>query len=288
MFHMETNRLRYFCTIAEIGSLTKASDILGVSHSGLSKAISVLEDETKLKLFKPLGRGLEITPEGTWFYQKAQEILKIENEISIGLKRDRLPICIGLSEVIAITCASLVIKELAGPCSIVETDVGEIEGKILSGEIDFGFIFSPSPRKDLEYLELGEVKINSYARVDFLKDRKPEQLYFTVPTTNFPFNPLGYKIRDGWPQNILRVSHFSASSFAISLNLARASKTAIYMPNFVADLENELQNGFSKFVKVPYHKDAESRRKLYLVKSKILDESTEMKKISKVLRRICC
>ena len=81
MFHMDTHRLRYFCTIAETGSLTKASEILGISHSGLSKAITALEDETNLQLFRPQGRGLEITKDGKWFYQKAQEILKIENEI---------------------------------------------------------------------------------------------------------------------------------------------------------------------------------------------------------------
>ena len=82
---METHRLRYFCAIAETGSLTKASEILGISHSGLSKAVSVLEMETHLKLFRPLGRGLEITSDGKWLYQKAQQILKIENETKCNI-----------------------------------------------------------------------------------------------------------------------------------------------------------------------------------------------------------
>jgi DNA-binding transcriptional LysR family regulator len=285
---METYRLKYFCTIAETGSLTKASEILGISHSGLSKAISVLEEETKLQLFRPQGRGLEITPEGKWLYQKALEILKIENEISNGTKTETSSLRIGLTEVIAITCAGLLAREFSEALMILETDVGELESKILGGELDFGYIFSPAPKPGLEYLEIGDVKFNSFARADFLKGRPPEEYFFTVPATNMPFNPLGYKIRDGWPQEIPRVPKFAASSFSIALDLLRKGESIVYMPNFVATLENEGLAEKSSLVKVPHHQNAESRRKLFLVKPKTADESKEMKKISKVLRKICC
>lgn len=288
MFHMETNRLRYFCTIAETGSLTKASEILGVSHSGLSKAISVLEDETKLQLFRPQGRGLEITPEGKWFYQKAQDILKIENEISIGMKIEKASVRIGLSEVLAISCAGLLAQEFVEPLSIIETDVGEVESSILGGEIDFGFVFSPSPKAELEYLELGEVKFNSFARVDLLKSKAVEELPFAVPSSNFPFNPLGYKIRDGWPQHIPRLPHFAVSGFSIAQDLLRSGQSVVYMPNFVAALENKRLGEKFQIVRVAEHREVESKRKLFLVKAKNLEETREMKKASKILRKVCC
>ncbi len=284
---MDTYRLKYFCTIAETGSLTKAADVLGISHSGLSKAISALEDETKLKLFLPQGRGLQITDAGKWFYQKAQDILKIENEISHGMQSKPSKIRVGLAEALAITCAGHIVREMARPLSIIETDIGELEAKILGGDLDFGFVFSPAFKPELEYLKIGDVRFNSFARADFLQTHDPEQYVFTVPTTHLPFNPLGYKIRDGWPQEIPRIAPFSVSSFAIALDLLRLGESIVYMPNFVAHLENE-RNPSGAIVKVPSHRTAESKRQLFLVKAKSADESKEMKKITKVLRRICC
>jgi len=61
---METDRLKYFCVIVDTGSLTKAAEVLGVSHSGLSKAMSVLQGELGFKILVPKGRGLELTEKG--------------------------------------------------------------------------------------------------------------------------------------------------------------------------------------------------------------------------------
>lgn len=285
---MDTNRLRYFCVIAETGSLTKASDILNVSHSGLSKAVSVLQEETKLQLFRPQGRGLEITEEGKWLYQKAREILAIENEISLGAKVENTSLRLGLSEVIAITCSGALAKEFTGPLTLLETDIGEVEGRLISGEIDFGVAFSLSPKPELEYLELGEVKFNSYAGADLIENKTPAELPFAVPSSNFPFNPMGYKARDGWPQEIPRLTRFAVSRFSMALELLKAGEAAVYMPNFVATLENVKMLEKTQIIKVPQHKQAETRRKLFLVKTKTSEETKDMKKTSKILRKICC
>lgn len=285
---MDTNRLKYFCTIAEVGSLIKAAEILNISHSGLSKAVTSLEEETNLKLFQPQGRGLVITEEGKWFYQKALAILTIVNEVSVGVKKESAALRIGLSEVLATTCAGLIARELEQNISIIETDVGEAEKKILSSELDFAFVFSPSPVAGIEYLELGEVKFNSHARESFIKGRNDQDLFYTVPATQFPFNPVGYKIRDGWPLDIPRNPRFAVSGFSIALDLLRSGESAVYMPNFVATLENERTFDKNKIVKVAEHKGAESKRKLMLAKSSQSEESKEMKKIAKVLRRTCC
>ena len=283
---METYRLRYFCTIAETGSLTKASKLLGVSHSGLSKSINALQDEVKLQLFRPLGRGLEITEEGKWFYQKVLEILKIENEIINGVKTEYKSIRIGLSEVIAICCAGLFANSLNCPLTLLSSDFGEIEGKILNNEIDFGIAFLPSPKIELEYLELGEVCFNSFVHKDLFTRVSVQEIPFVVPSTDFPFNPLGYKIRDGWPKDIPRRPYFAVNGFSVALDLLRAAEAAVYMPNFVASLENE-KSGQRNFIKIPEHLEAESKRKIYLIKSKLTDETKEMKKSSKLIRKLC-
>lgn len=286
---MDTNKLRYFSVVAETGSLTKASQVLGISHSGISKAISALEAENKVRLFQPHGRGLEITQDGKWFYQKAQEILRIADEMARGEKKGLSSLRIGLSGVLAITCAGALAEELNGPLSISEVDVGELEGKIVSGEIDFGFAFIPSPRPELEYHELGEVSFGSYAREDLIgRIKTAAELPFVVPLSDFPFNPLGYKNRDAWPKEVQRLPYFAVSAFAIALNLLRQGQGAVYLPDFVAGLENASLKHEAKIVKIKGHKGAESRRTLFLVKSRSSMESPEMKKMCKVIRRLCC
>lgn len=284
---METNRLRYFCTIAEMGSLTKASEVLGVTHSGLSKAISVLEAEIGLKLFRPQGRGLEITIEGKWFYKKAQDILQIENDIQKGLQKDHLFIRIGLSEVLALICASDLAEEIAGPISFIVTDLGEIEARIIAGEIDFGVAFSISPKPELEYLEIAEVKFNSYARSDLLEKSIAEEIPYVVPEADFVQNPLGYRSRDAWPKDVSRKPYYTASGFSVGLNLLESGLAAMYIPDFVALIRNKKKLQNLQIVKAPHHKKIESKRKIFLIKSKSIEESIEMKKLSKVIRRLC-
>ena len=285
---MDTSKLRYFVTVAESGSLTKASQILGISHSGLSKAISVLESEANLTLFRPLGRGLEITPEGKWFYKKAQDILRISDEMIGGHKVERSWIRIGVSGVIAVSCSGLLAAAIDAPVCLEETDLGELEGKIVADELDFGIAFIPSPKPELEYLEIGEVRFNSYAREDLWRAQDITKLPYVVPISDFPFNPLGYKNRDGWPKDVPRTPYFSVSGFAIALELVRAGRAAAYMPDFVATRENDRLNHKTKIISVAEHAHAESRRTAFLVKRQSSTESKAMKKAAKVVRQICC
>lgn len=284
---MDTDKLKYFVTVAEIGSLTKASEILRISHSGISKAISSLEIETNLKLFRPEGRGLAITDEGKWFYLKAKDILQIVDEVLKGKKRHNQTVRIGVSGVVALTCSGLIASELKLPMSIIEVDVGDLEGKIVNGELDFGIAFIPSPKPELEYLKIGSIKFNSYGREDLVNEKLASELPFVVPNSDFPFNPLGYKNRDGWPAEVLRHPFFAVSGFAIALNLLREGQGIVYMPDFVAQLENAT-NHSNKIVKVNEHSGAESIRQIFLVKSRSGNETKEMKKVTKVIRSICC
>src|SRR5437016_1664738 len=76
MFHMETIRLRQFCTIIEAGGLTRAARLLGISHSGLSKSVRTLENELGFELFRRVGRNIEPTERARTIYQDAKKIIK--------------------------------------------------------------------------------------------------------------------------------------------------------------------------------------------------------------------
>jgi DNA-binding transcriptional LysR family regulator len=285
---METDRLKYFCAIVDTGSATKASQLLGISHSGLSKAMAVLEAETERTLFRPQGRGLEVTKEGKWLYARAQELLRQAHEIKTGNKIELTSTRIGLSEAMAISCAGHVAAQLKERVEFVEAPYSQIEQELAAQNIDFGIAFVPSPQSQIEYLPIGEVVFNSYGRVDLLAQYALADLPYVVPRSDFPSNMLSYKARDTWPSTIPRNIQYSVTSFSIGLAIVKAGQGATYMPDFVARLENSLRPTNMQIVKVKGHGATEARRKIYLVKDRSSPESAIMKKVTKVIRNLCC
>lgn len=75
MKQVDWDKLRVFSKIAEMGSLSKASEILHISQSALSRQLSILEKEIGCLLFKRIPRGLALTPGGEILYKTAQDII---------------------------------------------------------------------------------------------------------------------------------------------------------------------------------------------------------------------
>ena len=74
---MDFRRLEHFIAIAQFGSLTKASEALGVSEPSLSRQIRLLEKELDGSLFFRTGRGVRLTPAGTVFFEQASAIIEM-------------------------------------------------------------------------------------------------------------------------------------------------------------------------------------------------------------------
>lgn len=73
---MELRHLRYFLAVAELGSLTRASEKLFIAQPPLSLQIRQLEDEVGTPLFERRPRGVSLTPAGTLFLTHARAILE--------------------------------------------------------------------------------------------------------------------------------------------------------------------------------------------------------------------
>src|SRR5690625_7080509 len=74
---MEFRQLKYFLTIANTGSFSKAAKSIFVTQPTLSWNIQNLEDELGAKLFYPSDEGLKLTEAGEILYANATDILKI-------------------------------------------------------------------------------------------------------------------------------------------------------------------------------------------------------------------
>jgi LysR family transcriptional regulator for bpeEF and oprC len=94
-----------FVRAAEARSFTKAARQLGLSPSGVSKAISRLEDQFKVRLLHRTSRSVTMTPEGTAFYERCRQImtdlkdaellLSDAREAPHGVLRVTLPLSVG-------------------------------------------------------------------------------------------------------------------------------------------------------------------------------------------------
>lgn len=288
---METDRLKYFCIIVDTGSLTKAAEVLGVSHSGLSKAMSVLQEELGFKVFIPKGRGLELTDKGKELYEHGRKILEMVN----GLKQEKgLMVAstkIALPESLAIAAAESIVTEISEGLTIDDLDSGEIEARVLNRQIDFGFTFVPFPDKNLDHLKIATVTLASFAQNKTFKNADPDSIPYVIPSSELKENPLSLKIRDGWNSGLARQTPFRANSLSIALKMVQAGQCAIYAPKFVINQVNfRLQKDFQMTeLDLPSSRKIKERsqRDVFFVKRVSDDESKLMKRVVKVIRQVC-
>ena len=94
-----------FVHAAEARSFTRAAHRLGISPSGISKAISRLESRHGVRLLQRTARSITLTPEGSAYYERCKKILADLEEAEHvltdahksprGLLRITLPLSIG-------------------------------------------------------------------------------------------------------------------------------------------------------------------------------------------------
>ena len=73
---MDLRQLTTFMQVAELGSLSKASDRLRIVQPALSRQIRLLEEELKVTLFTRHGRGMVLTHAGELLRVRAGSILR--------------------------------------------------------------------------------------------------------------------------------------------------------------------------------------------------------------------
>lgn len=74
---MELRHLKYFVTVVDEKSVTKAADKLCMAQPPLTRQIKTLEDELGVNLFERGTRPLKVTEAGEYFYQHAVQILTL-------------------------------------------------------------------------------------------------------------------------------------------------------------------------------------------------------------------
>ncbi len=97
--------LTRFKKVADVGNITKASEILFITQPALTQSIHRLEKELKVKLFRMSGKKISLTREGKTIYLLADKILEIWGKaLNLNTEEGR-KISIGLFDSAAIKLA---------------------------------------------------------------------------------------------------------------------------------------------------------------------------------------
>lgn len=86
---MEIKQIMYILTLADEGNMIRAAEKLNISQPALSQTLRQIQEELGLRLFVKIGRSLELTEDGRFFYVKGNELVEKAEEFYYLMDRRR-------------------------------------------------------------------------------------------------------------------------------------------------------------------------------------------------------
>lgn len=155
---MTFTQLEIFSVLAKVGSFSRAAAALGITQSGVSHAIKLLETELGVSLLNREGGVLALTDVGTRLLSRANDILQqkeaLQQEASLeqGIARGTLRIAsFGATSSLRILPALMAQFQRIHP--LVEVQIDEVVDEVvvqwlLERRIELGFVVLPDERFD--------------------------------------------------------------------------------------------------------------------------------------------
>jgi len=149
---MDFRQLKTFSCVAELGSLSKASDTLRIAQPALSRQIKLLEHELRAELFTRNGRGMVLTEAGRLLLARTTGIVRqidqIRDDIQSAAGSPSGRVVLGLvptvSCVLSARLARRTVKTYPGiSLCIVESYSGHLIEWLHRGEMDLAIIYGP-------------------------------------------------------------------------------------------------------------------------------------------------
>lgn len=159
---METRVLKYFLTVAQEKTISKAAEVLHLSQPTLSKQLKELEESLGVQLFIRGNREITLTEEGYYLVNRGQEIISLMETTTHNLMKPAAisgQLAIGGGETEGMSLIGDLLQELlaAHPDIKINLFSGNADGlleKIDLGLLDFGLVVDPVEKQKYEYLKL--------------------------------------------------------------------------------------------------------------------------------------
>ncbi|MGY3617596.1 LysR substrate-binding domain-containing protein [Bradyrhizobium sp. USDA 10063] len=165
---MDFRQLRTFTCVAELGSLSKASDTLRIAQPALSRQIKLLEHELRTELFTRNGRGMVLTDAGRLLLARTSGIVRQVDQIRDDIQSAQGPpsgrVVLGLvptvSCVLSARFARRCVENFPGiSLRIVESYSGHLIEWLHRGEMDLSIIYGRTADLHLAAQPLGRDQI---------------------------------------------------------------------------------------------------------------------------------
>jgi LysR family nitrogen assimilation transcriptional regulator len=156
---MNLKQLEYFVRVAELGSFSKASRVLGIAQPALSRQVRTLETDLRETLLLRDGRGVHMTEAGKRLFEHGVGILQLvaraREDIDASRDEPTGRVVVGLPPSIGRRLALPLIetfkRELPrARLAIVEGLSTHIAEWIATGRVDVGLLHNPEPQPELE------------------------------------------------------------------------------------------------------------------------------------------
>ncbi|VCU71718.1 Hca operon transcriptional activator [Pigmentiphaga humi] len=160
---MDLQQLESFVHVAELGSLTRAASVLGVSQPTLSRHIRLLEQDLHTHLLTRTGRGVEPTESGKCLLSYGLAILKLTRQARTDIQALRGQptgrLTVGLPPRVAHVLTPELVKQFRrrypqASISVSEGLSAALREDLILGKIEIALLFDPSPSPKLEYRSL--------------------------------------------------------------------------------------------------------------------------------------
>jgi len=159
---MDVRVLRYFIAIAQEQNISRAARLLHVSQPALSRQIADLETNLGTQLFIRGKRQIQLTQDGYYLLERAQEIVDLVDKTTYNLQKQDIvsgTLDIGAGESIAVqgvmdTVHDIIRKYPEVHINFKSGDYTVIEPAIDSGVLEFGIIMGHHEFGNYNTLEL--------------------------------------------------------------------------------------------------------------------------------------
>jgi LysR family nitrogen assimilation transcriptional regulator len=172
---MDVRQLRYFGTIAELGSVSAAAHRLGVAQPSLSQHVKHLEEELGVPLLVRSPRGVILTEGGQILLAHAKSILDAV-ELAVADVRNHaqelkgavtLGIPSSASNVLSVPLSETVQHEYPGiMLRVMEAMSGHVQEWLVQGQVDLGILYDNRRVRNLRSFQLLEESLYLIASPD--------------------------------------------------------------------------------------------------------------------------